>query len=130
VAYATELPGSEAIEQNTFMATRHITQLVDDLDGTVLEEGEAKRFTFSIDGRAYEMDVSSDNYQKFNDAIAPFIGAARRAGTPAPSTRKRSHENALDLSAVRIWARENGHTVSDRGRVPGSLIDEYRAATS
>ncbi|MFJ4036895.1 Lsr2 family protein [Microbacterium sp. NPDC090007] len=112
------------------MAIRRITQLVDDLDGSVLEDGEAKRLTFSIDGRAYEMDVSSESYQKFNDAVAPFVSAARRTGTHTSSPRRRANQKALDLSAVRAWAREHGHAVSDRGRVPASLLDEYRAATS
>lgn len=47
------------------MATRHIAQLTDDLDGTVLEEGEGKQITFSIDGRAYEIDLSDTNADSF-----------------------------------------------------------------
>ncbi|WP_432734317.1 Lsr2 family DNA-binding protein [Microbacterium sp. MM2322] len=33
-----------------------------------------------------------------------------------------------DLGAVREWTRTNGHTVSDRGRVPTSIVDAYKAA--
>jgi hypothetical protein len=31
--------------------------------------------------------------------------------------------------AVRAWARETGHDIKDRGRVPADLIAKYRAAT-
>ena len=112
------------------MATRHITQIVDDLDGSILREGEAKRLSFSVDGRAYELDLSADNYQKFADAVAPYVDGARRTGAQASTPRPRAGAAALDLTAVRAWARKNGHSVSDRGRVPGSVIDEYRAATN
>ena len=32
------------------------------------------------------------------------------------------------LGAVRAWARENGHKVSDRGRVSQEVLDAYKAA--
>jgi hypothetical protein len=115
------------------MATKHIAQITDDLDGTVLEEGEGKQVTFSVEGRAYEIDLSESNAKKFHDALAPFVGAARTTGsagvgrTPRASTRAKTD---LDLGAVREWARANGHTVSDRGRVPATIVDAYRAATA
>jgi hypothetical protein len=30
--------------------------------------------------------------------------------------------------AIRDWARKNGHAVSDRGRIPASVVDAYEAA--
>jgi hypothetical protein len=33
-----------------------------------------------------------------------------------------------DNSAVRAWARENGYSISDRGRVPAEVIEAYSAA--
>lgn len=32
----------------------------------------------------------------------------------------------LDLTAVREWAKENGYDVSDRGKLPRSVIDAYQ----
>ena len=43
------------------MATKHVTHLIDDLDGSVLEDGAGKTVSFSVDGRAYEIDLSKDN---------------------------------------------------------------------
>lgn len=111
------------------MATRHIAQLTDDLDGTVLEEGGGKQITFSVDGRAYEIDLSDGNADSFYKALSPYVDAARSVSTTSargarPTSRAKSD---LDLGAVREWARANGHTVSDRGRVPATIIDAYKA---
>jgi hypothetical protein len=113
------------------MATKHIAQLIDDLDGTPLEEGEGKQITFSIEGRAYEIDLSEENANKFYEALAPFVNVARPAGSAAPRAGRRTTRASsdVDLAAVRRWARENGHTVSDRGRVPATIIDAYKNAT-
>lgn len=114
------------------MATRHIAQLTDDLDGTVLEEGEGKQITFSVDGRAYEIDLSGPNADSFYKALSPYVDAARSISTTsARGARSVSRvKNDLDLGAVREWARSNGYTVSDRGRVPATVVDAYKAATA
>ncbi|WP_342343410.1 histone-like nucleoid-structuring protein Lsr2 [Microbacterium sp. CFBP 8794] len=115
------------------MALKHITHLVDDLDGSVLEEGQGKQITFSLEGRTYEIDLSDRNADKFYSAIAPFVDAARSASRGASTTRRARparRANDVDLGAVREWARANGHTVSDRGRVPGTVLDAYTEAHS
>jgi hypothetical protein len=33
-----------------------------------------------------------------------------------------------EAAAIRAWARENGHEVSDRGRIPKTVVEAYRAA--
>jgi hypothetical protein len=30
--------------------------------------------------------------------------------------------------AIREWARRNGHQVSDRGRIPSSVVEAYESA--
>lgn len=111
------------------MATRHVTHLIDDLDGTVIEDGSGKKVTFSVEGREYEIDLSDDNARKFHDAVAPYVDAARATSKAKPSgSRRSSASEGLDLNAIRTWARENGHTVSDRGRVPGSIVEAYQQA--
>lgn len=40
------------------MARRIVHQLVDDLDGTVLAPREGETVLFSIDGTAYEIDLT------------------------------------------------------------------------
>ncbi len=114
------------------MATRHIAQLIDDLDGTPLEEGEGKQITFSVEGRAYEIDLSDKNADAFYKALTPFVNVARPAGAnsaPVAGRRAARAKSDVDLAAVRQWARKNGHTVSDRGRVPTTIVEAYKAAS-
>jgi len=112
------------------MATRHVTQLIDDLDGALLEDGEGQRIAFSVGGRSYEIDLSSSNADALRCALAPYIDAARavRAAGVDGVRRTPQRRSDLDLRAVREWARVNGHTVSDRGRMAEAVIDAYRAA--
>ncbi|MBZ4488102.1 Lsr2 family protein [Microbacterium sp. cx-55] len=109
------------------MAKKQITQITDDLDGSVLEEGVAVQF--SLEGRSYEIDLSIENAEKIREALAPFINAGRlvsghRSGAQGRSAKKDSR----DLSAVRAWAAANGYEVSARGRVPLAILEAYDAA--
>ncbi len=113
------------------MAQRTVVTLEDDIDG-----GEAdETVTFALDGVTYEIDLNSENAAALRDALAPYVGAGRRTGgraggsrgasrTPraaAPVASARRHDSA----SIRDWARENGYTVSDRGRIPGTVIEAY-----
>lgn len=121
------------------MARRIVHQLVDDLDGTILEVGEGETVLFSLDGTAYEIDLTDDNAASLREALAPFIAAGRSisssrassarstsGGSSGGSTRRRSGQT--DYGPVREWAKANGYTVSDRGRVPASVLDAYEAS--
>lgn len=117
------------------MARRIVHQLVDDIDGTVLEVGEGETVTFSLDGVAYEIDVSDDNAAALRAALAPFVAAGRRVSavraTTAPRASagaKRRRSGQQDYAPVREWAKANGYTVSERGRVPASVLEAYEAA--
>lgn len=47
-------------------------------------------------------------------------------GTRRRGARSSGRADAPDLAAVRAWAREHGHQVSDRGRVPNAVLDAYK----
>lgn len=114
------------------MARRIVHQLVDDLDGTILEVGEGETVLFSLDGTAYEIDLTDGNAAALRDAFAPYLSAARSIsssrGASADAARKRRRTGQQDYSAVRAWAKDNGYQVSERGRVPASVLDAYEAA--
>ncbi|MHC2999803.1 histone-like nucleoid-structuring protein Lsr2 [Microbacterium sp. HJ5] len=124
------------------MARRIVHQLVDDLDGTILEVGEGETVLFSLDGVAYEIDLTEGNASALRDALAPYVAAGRSVGSSrggsrgtggsssagGSANRKRRRSGQQDYSAVRAWAKENGHQVSERGRVPASVLDAYEAA--
>jgi hypothetical protein len=113
------------------MARRIVHQLVDDLDDSVLEVGEGETVLFSLDGIAYEIDLSDANAAALRDAMAPYVSAARRissARSAAPARPRVRSTSTRDLTAIREWAKANGHQVSERGRVAASVIDAYDAA--
>lgn len=113
------------------MARRIVHQLVDDIDGTVLEIGEGETISFSLDGTAYEIDLKDDNAEALRAAFAPYVTAGRRAsaGRAARGTSaKRRSTPSSETAAIRAWAKDNGHQVSERGRIPATVIDAYNAA--
>ncbi|CAH0190092.1 MULTISPECIES: Lsr2 family protein [unclassified Microbacterium] len=112
------------------MARRIVHQLVDDIDGTVLGVGEGETVHFSLNSTAYEIDLTTENADEFRKALEPYIAGARRAsaaGARSGSARKRSAASP-ETAAIREWANENGHQVSERGRIPATVIEAYRAA--
>lgn len=56
--------------------------------------------------------------------------AKRRASAPKRGARRGSANgrSTVGQAQIRSWARENGHTVSDRGRLPAAVLAAYRDA--
>lgn len=114
------------------MAKKVTVTLVDDFDG----EGPAdETVEFAIDGVTYEIDLSVKNAQKIRAELKPWIEAGRRVGgrrrgrPTAPGRGGRATIDREQSSAIREWARRNGHKVSTRGRIPADVIEAYHAAT-
>jgi hypothetical protein len=58
------------------MAQPTTVRFVDFLDGS-----EASgTFDFSLEGRNYQVDLPDENAAKLRDALAPYVGDARKAG--------------------------------------------------
>jgi len=119
------------------MARRIVHQLVDDLDGTVLEVGQGETVLFSLDGVAYEIDLTDENASALRAALEPYVTAGRRISGGRSSTgatsanrggRPRRRPGQTDYAPIRAWAKDNGYEVSERGRVPASVIEAYEAA--
>ncbi len=116
------------------MARKIIHQLVDDIDGTLLEAGEGETVLFSLDGVAYEIDLTGENAAELRGTLERYTSAARtvsssRATTSSASAgRKRRRSGQQDYSGAREWAKQNGYQISDRGRVPASVLEAYEAA--
>ncbi len=106
-----------------------ITTFVDDLDGSEAEGS----VTFSLDGRAYEIDLCEANAEKLREQLAPYIIAGRRLGlVVAPVARTGGSQSPVkadreQLAAIREWARKRGHDVKNRGRIPKPILDAYHA---
>jgi hypothetical protein len=99
---------------------------VDDINGAEA----AETVTFSLDGVSYEIDLTAANAKKIRDDLATWVGHARRSGGRKTSRRATTTAGPRrgDLSAVREWARNNGHTVSERGRISAGILAAYDKA--
>ena len=87
--------------------------------------------TFALDGVSYEIDLTAANAAELRDDLAvvdrPRPSAPAAAERPAaPASKGRGAQ--ADLGAVREWARENGHQVSDRGRISAEVQAAYDKA--
>jgi Lsr2 len=105
------------------MARETITRLVDDLDGGVAHE----TVRFGLDGRSYEIDLSSKNAKKLRSELASFIQHGNRViGRSSPARRGRGLAATKDQNRViREWAQANGYDVSSRGRIRQDIVDAF-----
>jgi hypothetical protein len=114
------------------VAQKVIVQLVDDLDGT--QSDDISTVAFGLDGVAYEIDLTGANAENLRRDLEKFITHARRTGGRVQrSTASKSSTGSVttgheQAQAVREWARRNGHEVSNRGRIPSSLVEAFEAA--
>lgn len=106
------------------MAAITIVELVDDVDGKKANE----TLTFGLDGRLYEIDLSSRNAKSLRDALAPYVSAARRAGGRNRRSSSGARRDASETQAIRDWARASGYEVSDRGRISAEVLEAYNNA--
>lgn len=115
------------------MAERIVRQLIDDIDGTEIRDGDGERIEFSLRGVNYQIDLSSANAAKLDKALKPYIEAAAKVrGSGGGSRRSKvgvaGKTSPEQLAAVREWARKNGYEVADRGRIKAEIVEAFEAA--
>lgn len=106
------------------MAKKVTTVLIDDID-----KGPASEtVTFALDGINYEIDLSTTHASELREDFRRWTEAGRRV----QGRRRRGTGAQIDYAAreynrkVRKWAQERGIDVSDRGRVPSSIMEQYK----
>jgi nucleoid-associated protein Lsr2 len=97
--------------------------LEDDLEGGPADE--TVRFGFG--GADYEIDLSKKNAAALRKQLAPLIEHARKAKR-GQSRRARTATSHQPSGDIRAWAKQHGIAVSDRGRIPASVVEQYEAA--
>ncbi|CCI54168.1 histone-like nucleoid-structuring protein Lsr2 [Nostocoides jenkinsii] len=114
------------------MVQRVHVVLEDDLDRSPADE----TVSFALDGVNYEIDLSAANAAKLRDDLANWVANGRRTGgrkSLAPASAARgggTGRSKADLAKIRTWARDNGHPVSDRGRISASVQEAYDQANA
>lgn len=105
------------------MAQRTQVLYVDDIDGSQAD-GTVR---FGLDGVDYEIDLNKKHAEQLAKAIRPYLDAARKVPSSRRAARgaRPARQNQSD---VRAWARAQGLTISDRGRIPAEVLAKYESA--
>lgn len=92
------------------MAKTVIVKLTDDIDGGDADE----TIQFALDGRSYEVDLSTENASKLREALKPYVENGRagdgiRSRSPRPSgppTQDTLYSKLTDAEKTRFraWA--------------------------
>jgi len=107
------------------MAQRVQIVLTDDLDDSTADG----TVTFAYGGTTYEIDLSDSNRNAFEEALAPYIGAARKvSGSRRSGGGKRKGGGGASATEIRAWAVSQGMNVSSRGRVSSEVREAYENA--
>jgi hypothetical protein len=93
-------------------------------------ERRVPRLRFAFDSSAYEIDLNAKNAAAFGKQPAPYLEHARKAGRAQPRRPGRATSNRQRSGDIRAWAKEHGLAVSERGRIPASVAEQYHAANS
>jgi len=103
--------------------------LIDDIDGSDADE----TVSFGLDGTSYEIDLNKKNAAALRDALAGYVGNARKVTGTRRSGRRSSSSSAGSLGPsareIRDWARSNGFKVPDRGRIPAEVREAFEKSS-
>ncbi|QIX26940.1 Lsr2 family protein [Nocardioides sp. JQ2195] len=108
------------------MAKTTLIQITDDLDGSK----HAQEISFAFQGTDYTIDLGKKNLAGLEKALKPYISAATKVPRSSNRTSRSTKPKATNqnLTAVRKWAASNGLEISDRGRIPKAVLEQYSAA--
>jgi hypothetical protein len=110
------------------VAQRTVITLVDDLDGTEIAEGKGETVAFALDGKDYAIDLTSKHASELRKALAPYVEVASRVTGRSRTVGNFKKDTGPSPSDVRAWAKDNGHDLPDRGRIPAAVREAYTTA--
>ena len=85
---------------------------------------------FGLGAAEYEIDLSAANAGRFRAQLTPFVEHACKLGRGQRTHSGRTSAARRDSAVVRAWAKEHSIEISERGRIPASVTEQYEAATS
>lgn len=107
------------------MAQRVTVSLEDDLDGGPADQ----TIRFGFGGAEYEIDLSASNAATFRQQITLYLEHARKEGHGQARRPVRTAASRQRSGDIREWAKQHGITVSERGRIPAGVVEQYHTAT-
>lgn len=105
------------------MAKKTLSKYFSDVSGDEIGDA-APTLSFALEGTSYELDLTESEKQALRDALAPYVGVARKR--TRVTTRRRSNSSGGPAPKdVREWARDNNVDVPARGRIPASVVEAF-----
>lgn len=92
------------------------------------EVAGTESISFAVDGNSYQIDLCAPHSEEFGDKVGVFADHARRVMGAGRRRKSRPGQSRRRGADIRAWARTRGHEISDRGRIPDSVIAAYEAA--
>lgn len=93
-------------------------------------DADTVRFGFSL--VTYEIDLCAAHDEELTAVLEKMAKAGRALGAPPTpvivESAPRPVSADLDTATVRRWAKSQGISVSDRGRIPEEVYEKYLAA--
>ncbi|WP_196054778.1 histone-like nucleoid-structuring protein Lsr2 [Nocardia aurantiaca] len=103
------------------MAQRPASTVTNERSGST-EEMETVRF--SLDGIAYQIELSSDEACQLREVFSHWAKRASRVRLETPP-RGPQLRGASRAQQIRGWAKVNGYSIPSRGRIPDWLVMAY-----
>jgi hypothetical protein len=121
------------------VAKRVTTHLVDDIDGSVIDDESGETIEFAVNGVEYVIDLKAKNATEFHRKLDYYIEHSTRVGgrkrkpspagaAPTAKTGTPAKRDPAQTRAIRQWAADEGYEISDRGRIPADIEEAYNAA--
>lgn len=97
---------------------------------------DVRQFKFSLDGQRYTIDLAENEWNAFLSGETNADGTVKVGvptlltfATPVGGVNVTDNDGqAVDGAAIREWAKANGYSVSDRGKLAQKVKDEYAKA--
>ena len=110
------------------MATQTTIILTDSLDERIKTGVETVTFFDPMTGKKREIELGEANRKHFAnhlEKLAKYVAASVvvEVAVPVKATASKN-----ETTKIRDWAKANGYTIGDRGRIKAEIMDAYFAA--
>lgn len=110
---------------------------VSDKGGAHLTDKDPERQYIGLNGAWFELDLTAEEAEEMEAALADWLDIAKRATNP-PATRRAAARPSTasgtsatagwtkeQVEELRVWARANGHQVGEKGKVAAAVVEAY-----
>ena len=113
------------------MATEITYVRTDSLDPRIGSDVEDVVFYNPLTGEKLEIQLGAANRKHFAnhlDKLKKYIDAAVVVAEPVVETKPKATAKNSENAKMRAWAKENGFSIGDRGRISVEIQEAYKAA--